>query len=290
MIRLFLRFLLTTLCAAVLLFPLQASAAENSFIEGIQQRGFLKVGLPPYNTPPAYYLEPGSEDLQGYDVELAKGLAEKLGVDIQFDRSSTSFNQLVKRVGADDFDIAIGKLGLTYNRLFDAFPIQYLSFRHALLADRSFVASLGVDPDDSKFGDVLRQSKIRIGSIENSTWETESRANFPNAEFVGFKNWSAAKNALINYDAKSDGPKIDAIYRDATEIKPIVYEKPVLSLKFVPILFDDIIDRKSIYLSEKGKVGFSDFLDNYLKREWGGIKSDKNILDDFQDFYLPSDS
>jgi len=43
-------------------------------------------------------------------------------------------------------------------------------------------------------------------------------------------------------------------------------------------------------LSEKGKVGFSDFLDNYLKREWGGIKSDKNILDDFQSFYLPSDS
>jgi len=290
MFRLLLRFLLTALCAVFLLFPLQVSAVENSFVDEIQQRGFLKVGLPPYNTPPAYYLEPGSDDLQGYDVDLATGLAEKLGVDIQFDRSSTSFNELVQRVGADDFDIAIGKLGLTYKRLYDAFPIQYLSFRHALLADRSFISSLGIDPDDPKFGDVLKNSKMRIGSIENSTWETESRANFPNAEFIGFKNWSAAKKALTNHDAKSNVPKIDAIYRDATEIKPIVYDKPVLSLKFVPILFDDIIDRKSIYLSEKGKVGFSDFLDNYLKREWGGIKSDKNILDDFQSFYLPSDS
>merc|ERR1711991_1112707 len=165
---------------------------------------------------PAYYLDPGSEDLKGYDVDLATGLAEKLGVDIQFDRSSTSFNELVQRVGADDFDIAIGKLGLTYKRLFDAFPIQYLSFRHALLADRSFISSLGTDPDDPKFGDVLRNAKMRVGSIENSTWETESRANFPNAEFIGFKNWSAAKKALTNHDAKSNVPKIDAIYRDAT--------------------------------------------------------------------------
>ena len=80
MVRLLLRFLLTALCAALLLFPLQVSAAENSFIDEIQQRGFLKVGLPPYNTPPAYYLDPGSEDLQGYDVDLATGLAEKLGL------------------------------------------------------------------------------------------------------------------------------------------------------------------------------------------------------------------
>jgi polar amino acid transport system substrate-binding protein len=211
-----------------------------------------------------------------------------LGVEIEFDRTSKNFNSLVKRVGANDFDIAIGKLGLTYNRLFDAFPVQYLSFRHALLANRKFVSSLGVDSDDPEFASVLKNSAMRIGSISNSTWETEAKVNFPNCEFIGFSNWQEAKNALFKIDPKSKKPVIDAIYRDATEIKPIVYKDPDLSLEYVPILFDDIIDRKSIYLSEKGYVGFTDFLNVFIRREWGEVKSDQRILDDYQTFYQPS--
>ena len=269
-------------------FPFKADAAENSFINAIQDRGFLRVGLPPYNTPPAYYIDPKTKELSGYDVELARSLAKKLGVEIEFDRTSKNFNSLVKRVGANDFDIAIGKLGLTYNRLFDAFPVQYLSFRHALLANRKFVSSFGVDSDDPEFASVLQNSAMRIGSISNSTWETEAKVNFPNCEFIGFSNWQEAKNALFKIDPKSKKPVIDAIYRDATEIKPIVYKDPDLSLEYVPILFDDIIDRKSIYLSEKGYVGFTDFLNVFIRREWGEVKSDQRILDDYQTFYQPS--
>ena len=283
MFKSFLRLIVAFACASLLfLSPLDANAA-NDFVRAIQERGYLKVGLPPYNTPPAYYLEENSDELQGYDVDFARTLASKLGVDIQFDRSSTSFNNLVERVGNGDFDIAIGKLGLTYNRLFDAFPIQYLSFRHAFLANRGFVASLGVDPDDPRFGEILKNSTIRIGSIKNSTWETEAKANFPNATFVGFKNWPAAKKALFQKDSV-----IDAIYRDSTEIKPIVYAQPDLSLEYVPILFDELIDRKSIYLSQEGRLGLEDSIDMTLRREWGGIKTDINILDEFQSFYLPS--
>ena len=283
MFKSFLRLIVAFSCVTLLLLcPLEANAV-NDFVSAIQGRGYLKVGLPPYNTPPAYYLDPKSDELQGYDVEFARTLASKLGVEIQFDRSSTSFNNLVERVGNGDFDIAIGKLGLTYNRLFDAFPIQYLSFRHAFLANRGFIASLGVDPDDPKFGETLKNSNIRIGSIQNSTWETEAKTNFPKATFVGFKNWPAAKKALLQNDSV-----IDAIYRDTTEIKPIVYRQPDLSLEYVPILFDELIDRKSIYLSQEGRLGLKDFIDMTLRREWGGIKTDINILDEFQSYYLPS--
>ena len=269
-------------------FPFKADAAENSFINAIQDRGFLRVGLPPYNTPPAYYIDPKTKELSGYDVELARSLANKLGVEIEFDRTSKSFNSLVQRVGADDFDIAIGKLGLTYNRLFDAFPVQYLSFRHALLANRKFVSNLNVDPDDPEFASVLKNSSIRIASISNSTWETEAKDRFPNCEFIGYPNWQEVKDALFKVDPKSKKPIVDAIYRDATEIKPIVYKNPDLSLDYVPILFDDIIDRKSIYLSEKGYVGFTDFLNVFIRREWGEVKSDQQILDEYQSYYQPS--
>ena len=283
MFKSFLRLIVSFSCVTLLLLCPPEANAVNDFVNAIQGRGYLKVGLPPYNTPPAYYLDPKSDELQGYDVEFARTLASKLGVKIQFDRSSTSFNNLVERVGNGDFDIAIGKLGLTYDRLFDAFPIQYLSFRHAFLANRGFIASLGVDPDDPNFGETLKNSNIRIGSIQNSTWETEAKTNFPNATFVGFKNWPAAKKALLQEDSV-----IDAIYRDTTEIKPIVYRQPELSLEYVPILFDELIDRKSIYLSQEGRLGLKDFIDMTLRREWGGIKTDINILDEFPSYYLPS--
>ena len=52
----------------------------------------------------------------------------------------------------------------------------------------------------------------------------------------------------------------------------------------MPILFDKIIDRKSIYLSEKGYVGFSPFIDNFISLYWGYKKSDSVILDEFENY------
>ena len=56
----------------LLLSPLQVNAVNN-FVESIQRRGYLKVGLPPYNTPPAYYIDSESKELTGYDVDFAIG-------------------------------------------------------------------------------------------------------------------------------------------------------------------------------------------------------------------------
>ena len=89
-------------------------AAENNFINGIQERGYIKIGLPPYNTPPAYYIDPKTKELSGYDVDFARKLASELEVDVKFDRNSKDFNDLVRRVGAKEFDLAMGKLGTTY--------------------------------------------------------------------------------------------------------------------------------------------------------------------------------
>ena len=65
MFKSFLRLIVAFACASLLLLsPLDANAA-NDFVRAIQERGYLKVGLPPYNTPPAYYLEENSDELQG---------------------------------------------------------------------------------------------------------------------------------------------------------------------------------------------------------------------------------
>ena len=79
----------------------------------------------------------------------------------------------------------------------------------------------------------------------------------PKANKKGFSSWDECKKALINGE-------VDAIYRDATEIKKIVYHDPNLSIKFVPVLFDDVKDTISIYLSTEANIAMSDVLQFYL--------------------------
>ena len=263
----------------LLAIPSPVNAAEIGYIQAIKDRGYIKVGLPPYTTPPFYYNDKKSGQLLGYDVEIATNFADQLGVEVQFDRDSKSFNDLVRRAGAGDFDLGIGKLGTTYKRMSDAHPHEYMNFRHALLARRKSIASVKGQTPDDKFAKVLLDSKLKIGFIKNSAYDTFANRLFPNAEKIGYKNWGDCKKALLNNE-------VDAIYRDATEIKKIVYQRPTLSLTYVPVLFEDIIDQKSIYLSTKAEQDLGSILDYFLSREVS-IKSDSEIMADYSSFYQP---
>ena len=70
--------------------PVSASSssdpAQIDYINNIKQRGYLKVGLPPYITPPFYYPDEKTGEMAGYDIDLVNGFANKLGVEVEFDR------------------------------------------------------------------------------------------------------------------------------------------------------------------------------------------------------------
>lgn len=278
----FITLILSLTLLFVLKFPAQpVYAAEIPYIQKILDRGTLKVGLPPYSTPPFYYNDPKTGQLDGYDVQIARDFAAELGVEAVFDRDSSSFNDLVRRAGAGDFDIAIGKLGTTYKRMSNAHPHEYMNFRHAILSNRKSIASIQGNIPDEEFASALLESEIRIGFIANSAYDTFAQKYFPNAKRIGYKNWSECKKALF------DG-KVDGIYRDATEIKKIVYQTPSLSLDFVPILFEDVIDQKSIYTSTNAEVEIGSILNYFLSREVK-IQSDSQIMESFYEYYRPND-
>ena len=254
-------------------------AAEIEYINKILSRGYLNVGLPPYTTPPFYYNDDDGA-LAGYDVDIVLDFANFLNVGVRFDRESKSFNDLVRRSGANDFDMAIGKLGTTYKRMTDAHPHEYMNFRHSILAKRKAIANLQGDIPDSEFAKVLLNSNISLGFIGRSAYETYANSFFPNANKIGFDNWDECKEALFNGE-------VDGIYRDATEIKKIVYREPTLSLDYVPVLFEDIVDQKSIYLSTEADTSMASILNYYLANEVS-IKTDSDIIAAFPEFYKPN--
>ena len=252
-------------------------AVEIEYYQKILDRGYFNVGIPPYDTPPYYYYDKKTKKMEGIDIDIVRKFANNIGVEAVFDKDSDTYNGLLKRTGAGEFDLTIGKLSTFYKRMEDAHPHEYMTFRHALLANRRVISKIQGQIPNEKLTPLLTSSNIKIGFIEDSSYGEFANELFPNATKLGLKNWESCKKALID-------KKVDAIYRDATEVKKIVYEEPNLSLDFVPILFDDKLDHISMYVSSKVNPDLSPMLDYYITKELG-IKSDKQIMEEYECFF-----
>jgi ABC-type amino acid transport substrate-binding protein len=257
-----------------------AIAVEIQYFQEILDRGYFKVGIPPYDTPPYYYFDNATDQMEGSDIDIVRKFANNIGVEAVFDRKSKTYNGLLKRTGSDEFDLSIGKLSTFYKRMEDAHPHEYMQFRHAFLANRKIISKLQGQAPDNELAPLLLSSTMKIGVIDDSSYAEFASELFPNAAKVSFIDWNSCKTALLE-------KKVDAIYRDATEVKKIVYEEPNLSLDFVPILFDDKIDHISMYVSSKINPDISPMLDYYISKDLG-IKTDKEIMDEYSVFFQPS--
>jgi len=255
-----------------------AAEAESALIPSIrriQERGELLIGIPPYNTPPFYYRTAPDRDLQGYDIDIGRSIARRLGVRPVFDQRSTSFNDLVVRAGRGEVDLAIGKLGTTYPRLFDAQPHAYMRFRQALLINRQVLSRIGRE-SDPQLGIRLQEAPIRIGVIQKSAYDTFVKDVFPKASVMLFKDWPATVQALKSGD-------VDAIYRDSNEIRMLTLQDPRLALRYIDVIIDDMIDVKSMFVGNASE-DLGPFIDFLVSSEFG-IPDDKQIMKKFQSFY-----
>ena len=271
-------FLICIICVGLSAGP--SYGVEIEYFQNVLDRGYLKIGIPPYETPPYYYFDNNSNQMEGIDIDIVRKFANELGVKAVFDRDSKTYNGLLKRTGADEFDISIGKLSTFYKRMEEAHPHEYMSFRHALLANRTVISRLQGQTPNEKFAPILLDSTIKVGFIKDSSYGEFANQLFPKATKLGLKDWPSCKKALMER-------KVDAIYRDATEVKKIVYEEPNLSLDFVPVLFDDKIDHISMYVSNKVNPDISSMLEYFITKEIG-IKTDKEIMEEYTEFFQPS--
>ena len=271
-------FLICIICVGLYVGP--SYGVEIEYFQNVLDRGYLKIGIPPYETPPYYYFDNDSNQMEGIDIDIVRKFAKNLGVEAIFDRDSKTYNGLLKRTGADEFDISIGKLSTFYKRMEEAHPHEYMSFRHALLANRTVISRLQGQTPNEKFAPILLDSTIKVGFIKDSSYGEFANQLFPKATKLGLKDWPSCKKALMER-------KVDAIYRDATEVKKIVYEEPNLSLDYVPVLFDDKIDHISMYVSNKVNPDISSMLEYFITKEIG-IKTDKEIMEEYTEFFQPS--
>ncbi|MBT9314880.1 transporter substrate-binding domain-containing protein [Leptothoe spongobia] len=216
---------------------LSPRAEMSSDIQRILDRGTLIVALLGTDNPPFFMGD--TNDLEGLDIKIAQGLAESLGVDLEFNRSADTFNEVVDQVYHLEADIAISKLSRTLSRAKRVqFSRPYVTMRQGLLVNR---VQLAEQTEGSHVVEAIRNFNGQVGVIQGSSYGGFIKQKFPNATIKEYPTWEDIVEAVINGD-------IQAAYRDELEIKKIIYKNPDAALRLQTIALNDTRDQIAMAL------------------------------------------
>ena len=143
---------------------------------------------------PPFFSREGDEWV-GFDVDLARDMASRMGVRYEEDASAKSFDEVVDRVASGDADIALSKLSATLERALRVrFSRPYLTVYQALLVNR-LAAPRAADP----FRD-LNAAKYSIGALDGSAYVGYARTILPRAETRPYSDFDAMMADVVKGD------------------------------------------------------------------------------------------
>jgi cystine transport system substrate-binding protein len=205
------------LAAAGLALP----ALAGDLLDKVKARGTLRVALegtyPPFN-----FKDPKTGQLAGYDVDVAKLLAAKLGLKPEF--VSTEWTAILAGLSAGKYDVIIGQVGITPKReqAFD-FSEPYTYSTPQLIVRRNETASYTALSD-------LKGKKVGVG--QGTVFEQQARAvpgidvkSYPatpeNLQDLAFGRIDVAlnDNLIVAYLLKNsqlpikEGPRVGSVSR-----------------------------------------------------------------------------
>jgi cystine transport system substrate-binding protein len=129
------------------------TAHAADLLDEVKQRGTLRIGLegtfPPFNSKNA------SGELVGFDVDIAKAVAAKLGVKPEF--TTTEWSGIIAGLQAGKFDVIVNQVGATDARK------QVLDFSPAYTYSGPQLIERKDDPREFKSLDDLKGKKLGLG-------------------------------------------------------------------------------------------------------------------------------
>ncbi len=160
--------------------------SSSDQMQTIRARGTLRVGVSIF-VP--WVMHDNRGELIGYEVDVARKLAEDMGVKVAF--VETSWPSIITDLLADKYDIIISGLSLTPQRaLLINFSEPYSHSASVLIANRKLAGRM-------KNKKQFNNSKIKIGVVRDSVGEKLTDREFPKATLKTFDSESQAIAALL---------------------------------------------------------------------------------------------
>jgi polar amino acid transport system substrate-binding protein len=147
-----------------------ASAHADQTLDTVLKRGKLVAGIT-YDSPPSGYLD-AQGNVLGYCADVARYLAKRLGVGVEFVQITASTRVPLLRTGRIDAEIAITTPNKVRNEVVD-FTYSYISDNGVLLVR---------DGQSTKVEDYYSPSKV-IGSTQGNGFVPSWKIQHPDAQF-----------------------------------------------------------------------------------------------------------
>ncbi len=167
-----------------------AAAEPESVLIEIQERGKLRVGMATF-VPWAMRDKEGN--LIGFEIDVAKKVAEDMGVEVEF--VPTAWSGIIPALIAKEFDVIIGGMSITPQRnLTVNFTIPYAHSGQQMAANIALAgnfASLDDYNDDS----------VTIACRRGTTPCSIAQTRFPNASVRRFDDDAQAFQEVVNGNA-----------------------------------------------------------------------------------------
>lgn len=256
-----------------------ASADIAPDIDRILKRGRLIVVIFFEDVPP-FFMHTKNGEFTGIDVEIARDIANKLGVDVEFNRSPETFDGIVEIVANREADIAISLLSDTLSRATTVrFSNSYVELHQTLLINRLNLAERFPTAETAdEINSALNQEGIKIGVIDGTSYVDFVKETYPLATYVPYDDFSTMVEDVTNgnlfallYDELEISNWKYANPDGGLLLKIVVLEKQTDTIAFA-VHRDDVnlLAWLNLYLVKAQGNGFLDnLLETYLtQNEW----------------------
>lgn len=200
-----------------------ATVKPGAVIDPIQKRGELVVGttgdMPPLN------MTTKDGNIIGYEVDLARFIADSMGVKLRL--QAMAFSELLPALRAGKVDMVISGMTITPQRNLEvAFVGPYLVSGKSILTRAETFLSLQTMPN-------VKVADLKLAALKGSTSEAFVQKVLPNAQLVTTKDYDEAVKLVLEnkvHAMVADHPIcIYSAYRYADQglvalITPFTYE------------------------------------------------------------------
>lgn len=264
------------LIAAVILQSSHAESSSINTLERIQKKGYLEVSMTSKDQPP-FFMTNEKGELIGIDVEIAKGMAKNLKVDVKFNREAKSFDDVIQIVARGEADVGISKLSYTLERArLVLYSDPYINLRKALLLNRVQYAKIKKERPAHNLSELGSQKDFVIGVLAKSSYVNFAHTLFKSASIHELNSWK--DNVL----ADIMNGKVTAAFRDELEIKKFLLLEPNANLNVQAIILKDQKDPIQMVI-QADDHHFQDWINGYLSISKLGLDVD-TILRKYKDY------
>nr|WP_037618786.1 transporter substrate-binding domain-containing protein [Streptococcus porci] len=238
---------------------------EDTSLKDIQDKGKLVVALSPDYAPFEFKtLVDGKDTIVGADVEIAKAIGEKLGVEVEF--SAMSFNNVLASLSSGKADIAISGISATEERAktFD-FSEVYYNAKNIVLVKKE---------DLAKYSTVDGLKDKSVGAQKGSIQEGVVTAQLPDSNLVSLTQVTEMVTEL-----KSG--KLDAVVMEETIAQGYVTKNDDLAIAEITLKEDDSEPGSAVAMP-KGSAALKKAIDEVIAELKSSGKIDTFIQEAYE--------